>query len=97
MKSECWSDTFSWLISHDMLSEIQNQDYVQLQSSKMAQSLICALNWRYPHKEFQANHINMSWKIEQKLKKKKIKFKHFNCFNFQNLKIDIWLVIVREL
>ena len=59
-----------------MLSEIQNQDYVQLQSSQMAQSLICALNWRYPHKEFQANHIN---------------------FNFQNLKIDIWLVIVQEL
>lgn len=80
-----------------MLSEIQNQDYVQLQSSKMAQSLICALNWRYPHKEFQANHINVlkNWAQIEKPKFKPLKY--FNCFNFQNLKIDIWLVIVQEL
>ena len=43
-----------------MLSEIQNQDHVQLQSSKMAQLLISALNWQCPHahKEFQANHMS---------------------------------------
>jgi len=52
-----------------MLSEIQNQDYVQLQSSKMAQSLICALNWRYPHKEFQANPICLE-KLSKNQKKK---------------------------
>ena len=72
-----------------MLSEIQNQDYVQLQSSKMAQSLVCALNWRYPHKKFQANHINMSWKIEPT---KKIQIETSTAWIF---KIDIWLVIVR--
>jgi len=74
-----------------MLSEIQNQDYVQLQSSQMVQSLICALNWRYPHKEFPANYMSIC--LEKLSKNQKFKFKPLKVLTaliFKISTIDIW-------